>query len=340
MKQYVGFVRDHSISMRSIKSGAAKDYNANLKAFQDGARENGLDTILFVVKCGIGSNARVVKEVVNSNVFVVEPISESQYETSGSGTPLFDSVNELVSVMKQVPDANEKDVSFLVMVITDGEENASTDRMGAQMQQSIRALQATDRWTFTFRVPKGYGNSLAMKFGIPSGNISEWDQTEKGFTQSTQITTSAVSSYMRSRTMGVTSTGKFYADLSNVSQSAIRSVLTQIYPTTVLNVEKWNDGLAIKTKVESSGYSYNLGEWYYELTKTEKIQESKNIIVFDWPAGKYFTGSDARGLLNLPAYGEVKVVPGNLGNYKVYVQSTSVNRKLVGGSSIIKYVNR
>src|SRR5271166_5773819 len=149
-KQYVGFVRDHSQSMRSIARGAAKDYNANLVAIQQAARETGLDTILNVVKCGVGWEAKVVRDVVNSNVYVVEPLDENKYEASGTGTPLFDSVNEIISLMQNVPDANDLEVTFLVMVITDSEENRSKKSAMQTMMNSIKFLQATDRWTFVF----------------------------------------------------------------------------------------------------------------------------------------------------------------------------------------------
>lgn len=337
MKQYVAIIRDHSQSMRTLVKGAAKDYNANLEAIQKAARETGLDTILNVVKCGVGWDASVVRDVVNSNVYVVEPISEKNYEASGTGTPLFDSVNEAITLMRNVPDADSPDVTFLVMVITDGEENRSKDKNGLHMQQSIAQLQATDRWTFVFRVPKGYGATL-RRFGVPAGNIAEWEQTERGMERSTQITTSGISTYMNNVSRGIKSTDKFYADLSNISQTQVKSILNRIYPMVIDNVSSHEDGMAIKTFVEQRN-NYNLGEWYYELTKTEKIQDSKKIIVFDRGSNMYYTGNDARSLLGFPSYGEIKVVPGNLGSYKVFVQSTSVNRKLVGGTKLIRYVN-
>ena len=44
--------------------------------------------------------------------------------------------------------------------------------------------------------------------------------------------------------------------------------------------------------------------------------------------GKIYSGNQARGLLNLPDE-EVKIVPGDFGEWNVYVQSTSVNRNVI-----------
>jgi hypothetical protein len=336
-KQYVAFVRDHSISMNHLATDAAKDYNANLKAMQDAARDTGLDTILNVVQCGVGPSALVVREVVNSNVWVVEPMNENKYFCSGHRTPLFASVNDAVNLMRNVPDAHNSDVAFLVMVITDGEENASPYGAKEEMIANIKAEQATGRWTFVFRVPKGYKQAL-VRMGVPEGNIMEWDQTQQGIETSTHVTTSAIGSYFRGVSKGVTSTGKFYADLSGVSQRTVKAKLTDIsYLVSMAKVETWSP-LVIKDYSEAMFGGFIQGTVYYELTKPEKIQANKKIVIKDKKNGHMYAGAEARQLLNLPDY-EVKVTPGNLGDYVVFIQSTSLNRKLVPGTYVLKYIS-
>lgn len=46
-----------------------------------------------------------------------------------------------------------------------------------------------------------------------------------------------------------------------------------------------------------------------------------------------YGGSDARDMLNLPPYA-VKVKPGSFGEWRIFVQSTSVNRKLIAGTTV------
>src|SRR5882672_320670 len=137
MKNYIGLSRDHSRSMWSITRPAAKDYNDNIRAIQDAARNNNIDTIVSVVKCGVGPYASVEREVINSNVHVLQPINEIAYIADGSGTPLWDSVGELIDLLSEVPDADDAEVSFLVMVITDGEENFSKKWSSAAMSNRI-----------------------------------------------------------------------------------------------------------------------------------------------------------------------------------------------------------
>ena len=333
MKQYIGISRDHSASMRSLARHAESDYNDNIAAIKAAAESNDIDTIVSTVKCGVGSRGSVEREVVNSNVTKLRPITK--YAADGSSTPLFDSVGELIELLEKVPDSTDNEVSFLVMAITDGEENSSSRYTGNSLGEKIRRLQATDRWTFVFRVPTGYKRRL-VGFGIPDGNIEEWEQTERGMRESSVHTQQAVSSYFVGRTKGVRSTDRFYADLSKVSRSEVKAVLTDISQEVLIWPVK-NGGLQIRDFVENKlRHNMQIGAAFYLLTKPEKaVQEYKLICIRDKKTGAVYSGPSARDLLNLPHYGTIKLAPGDHGEYEIYIQSTSVNRKLIAGTTVL-----
>ena len=80
--------------------------------------------------------------------------------------------------------------------------------------------------------------------------------------------------------------------------------------------------------------AYRLGEGYYELVKSEKIQSKKQVAIFDRKRSELYTGAAARQLLGLPDQ-EVKVAPGYHKDFDIFVQSTSINRKLIAGQKLI-----
>ena len=343
MKQYIGFVRDHSVSMSTLASGAAKDYNSNVEAIRKEAERHQLDTIVSTVKCGVPGPSRdgwrrgyVEREVVNSSVHMLQPIKPRDYDTQGGSTPLFDSIGELIEIMKKVPDVDEKDVSFLVIAITDGEENDSVDWLAPKLTKEIKRLQGTDRWTFTFRVPRGYGWHL-RDLGVPSGNILEWEQTEAGLRGSTTRTIDSVGNYFTARKRGVSSSKSFYADLRDVTTGDLRKSLGNI----TSQVEEYpvkHAGSEIRTFCEFNicgGGKYIKGAAFYELTKPETVQNYKMIVVWDKVSAKFYGGVEARTMLGLPDLGEVRLRPGDHGQCDIFVQSTSVNRKLVKGTRLI-----
>src|SRR5574343_1799437 len=170
-----GIVIDTSASMRGITKSAARDYNSQISGIKDSAIELKQDVIVSVVECGTGHTDQVGRKFVNSSVTVLGPIAENEYVADGRGTPLYDSVGELIDIFLNSPYANDPNTSFLIMAITDGDENASRKWGARSLGQKIRELQATDRWTFTFRVPRGGARGLINSLGLYQGNVIEWE---------------------------------------------------------------------------------------------------------------------------------------------------------------------
>ena len=338
MKNYIGIIRDHSGSMGGITLAAGRDYNDNIASIKEGASTHGIDTIVSVVMCGAGRPAKVVREVVNSNVNMLKPIKDGDYIADGNSTPLFDSVGDLIEQLQSVPDANDPEVSFVVMTITDGQENSSVKWSGQTISKKIKELQATDRWTFVFRVPRGEKRSL-MQYGIPEGNILEWEQTTRGVEVASAATRSAFDGYYTARSKGMTSTDKFYADLSTVTLKEVKTALVDISKqVTVYEIDDANDGAQIRDFVNEQGVTFVKGCAFYELKKTEEVQGYKQIAIRDKTTGAVYSGFGARDLLGLPHTSDVKLAPGSHGNYEIYVQSTSINRKLTKGMGLMIWI--
>lgn len=93
--------------------------------------------------------------------------------------------------------------------------------------------------------------------------------------------------------------------------------------------------ISIKAFVLENGLTFKTGRGFYEFTKTETIQGSKEIIVMDRATGDLFEGEAARDILGLPMGMTVRIKPSNLEKYVVFVQSTSANRKLMANTRFL-----
>lgn len=91
---------------------------------------------------------------------------------------------------------------------------------------------------------------------------------------------------------------------------------------------------SIKAFVEAQGATFKKGRGFYEFTKPETIQRYKEIIIMDKSTGDMFEGAYARTLLGLPTDTDAKIKPANF-DYFFFVQSTSYNRKLIGGTKFL-----
>ena len=92
----------------------------------------------------------------------------------------------------------------------------------------------------------------------------------------------------------------------------------------------------IRPFVERSGYTYVKGNAFYQLTKDENaVQPYKEILLREKNKQIIYGGDGARKLIGLQEKLTVAVQPGNHANWDIFVQSTSVNRKLVRGTTLL-----
>lgn len=92
---------------------------------------------------------------------------------------------------------------------------------------------------------------------------------------------------------------------------------------------------AIREFVTENGLRFKKGRGFYEFTKTETIQANKEVVLMDRKTGDMWSGARARQMLGLPEGTTARIRPAALDKYYVFVQSTSVNRRLIGGTRFL-----
>jgi hypothetical protein len=334
IKNYIFFGNDHSGSMHGLTSAAKRDFNANIKAVKEASTKQMQDTIVSVFGFGIGPGG-ITRQIVNSNPHVLQPMAN--WPAQG-GTPLFRTVLEIIKLAKSMPDYADPNVSFVVLMTTDG---GDTQGGGADVAAAIRELTQRDgRWTFVFRVPANEVDTLAG-IGIPRGNIQAWDQTAAGFANSTQATEAAFNNFYAARATGQKSSTVFYAQAGAVDTSSLVDVTKDVSLYVVPSLAV-GEKLEIRDFILTKRMQYLKGAAFYQLTKTEaRVQPSKMILVRDRTTKKIYGGKDKQGkdiprqMLGLPTDSNVRLHPGDHGNFDIFIQSSSVNRHLVGDTGVV-----
>lgn len=328
-KNYIGFVNDHSGSMSHLASAAAKDYNEIIASIKQAASVEMLDTIVSVVGIGFPTDSEVTQQVVISNPHVLKPVDH--WPTNG-GTPLYDGIANIIDLYSKLPDSKDPHVSFLIMITTDGEECSSRFQTEATIKKLLQEKMHDGRWTFVFRVPKN-ATRFIEKLGIPSGNIQEWDTTTVGMATSSAQTQTAVSGFFRSRAGGQSASSSFYANAAQVNVAALQEINPKEISLYV--VDPADNGIQIQSFILKHRQKYLKGAAFYQLTKTEsRVGPDKKILVRDRQTGKFFGGKEARQMLGLPSNQNTRLHPGDHGNFDLFIQSESINRKLVGGTGV------
>lgn len=94
----------------------------------------------------------------------------------------------------------------------------------------------------------------------------------------------------------------------------------------ILNVDRIS---TIQDFVIEQGLTFHVGRGFYEFMKPEKVQAKKQIVIMDRVSGDMFTGSEARDMLGLPHDAEARLRPTDMEQFRIFIQSTSYNRKLI-----------
>ncbi|MFD5421088.1 VWA domain-containing protein [Streptomyces sp. NPDC127069] len=239
------------------------------------------------------------------------------------------------------------DHSFLTFVLTDGQENAShrcPDAPSRDPRTLVDALATMietqqDNWTLAVLVPDQMGKREAMQCGFPKDNIAIWDATStRGLEEAGQVIQEATEKFMVGRTKGIRgSRAVFSTGADAVNKETIKAA--GLIPVDQARYEliAVDRAAGIREWVVECGHAYRTGGAYYQLSKSEKVQARKQIAVVEKKTDRVYTGPEARALLGLPD-AEVRVKPDQNDEFTIFVQSTSVNRKLVANTRLLLMV--
>lgn len=220
----------------------------------------------------------------------------------------------------------------LVYLLTDGE---ATDSAG-NTSTHVAAALATNRVTFACVGPAA-ASSFFKSCGIPEACIRQWDG--KDTTDLTKITTQVtqgVSTYAAAVKSGKSAIDTFFIDAvkQGITVAAAKAQLRDI--TSSLRRRKISKFVEMEVFVKTElKREYVPGAGYYQVYKAETLKQGRRIILQPRGEDIFLAGPAARKLLGLPEDRDVRVEPKNLGDFIIYFQSASPNRKLPPDTTLL-----
>ncbi|MGV9266205.1 VWA domain-containing protein [Kitasatospora sp. NPDC003701] len=349
---HVSLVVDNSGSMRQHEAQLVRVVDEFVKGLQEESDRLGHETRISLY---------AFDHEVNNLVWDMDvkhlPSLRGLYKVNNGATALIEAAVKSIDDLKNIWEGYGEH-SFLQVVVTDGEENASGFSQSGRMHTRLNGGQGNtvlstwlgriqkamddlpDHWTSAILVPNSLAKRTAQEYGFPAGNIAIWDaDSSKGVEEAIGTVKTAATSFLRGREQGVRGTRNLFAMGQDLSSAEVKANLDALDTGKYILIPV-DQQMPIRDFVTSAGHTYKTGCAFYELSKREKIQGNKQLAVAEKdPAtgrmtGRVFSGPAARQLLGLPG-SEVAVKPGDNPAYTVFVQSTSVNRKLVSGTKLL-----
>jgi hypothetical protein len=324
---HIALVLDASGSMQHIANDVIKVADGQIAYLAQRSKELDQETRVTVYSF---SYANQIKCIFYDKDVLRLPSIRDRYTADGQ-TALIDATLKALDDLSKTPELYGEH-AFLTYVLTDGQENDSRTS-AAILNRRLETLK--DNWTLATFVPDAKGVFEAKKFGFLKDNIAVWDATSaKGVEEAGERIRQTTESFMQGRAQGVRgSKNLFNMDVANLSSATIKK-LTKLTPGQFRMMAVKHDEPIADFVERATKRPYKLGEAFYQLTKPVTVQPQKVIAIYDKKAHTVYTGPDARHVLGLPNH-DVKVSPDSHPNYELFVQSTSVNRKLLGGTNLL-----
>ena len=200
---YIALVLDKSGSMKLIRESIIEAFNANIKTLK-------LETGDMVTKvCLIPfSSSKVIKPTLwCSDLDNVEELTYSNYVPVG-GTPMYDAIGYTIDKLQQETSESTDDISFLVTIISDGEENASKTYTGKQISEMVKECEADGRWTITYIGANQDLTKVSKDIGVD--NMMQFDSTKVGTQVMGASYSLGTSKYFDGRRKGFTKVSNLY----------------------------------------------------------------------------------------------------------------------------------
>lgn len=203
-KNYLMMVLDESSSMASIKPQAISAFNEQVQTVKNS--KGSLEVSVNLVKFASG----VSTVFTNQNVDNVQQLNGDTYQPNGS-TAMYDGVGQAIEFLKAQPDINDPEVTVLMLIISDGEENCSRVWNASRVSEELKTLQATNRWTVTYAGANQDLAKISRTLNIPLGNTVSFQASAGGMSANNALRSKGTSMLYDSYQLGTQSVSSFYS---------------------------------------------------------------------------------------------------------------------------------
>jgi len=165
----VVFILDRSGSMSGLESDTIGGYNSMLKKQQEEEGEALISTVLFDDRTEVLHDRKDLKKV--------KPITKKEYYVRGC-TALLDAIggaiHHISHAQKAMPE-DERPEKTLIIITTDGMENASKEYSYDKVKKMVEKKKEKDHWEFIFLGANIDAVEVARNFGVAANRAVRYE---------------------------------------------------------------------------------------------------------------------------------------------------------------------
>jgi hypothetical protein len=192
--------------MWKTKSQTIEGYNQQVGVIKENAKDQDIKVSLVT----FSYSTDIVEHFWNEPAESLQFASDKDYKPEG-GTAFYDALGFTLDKLSEI---NDPDAAFLVIAISDGEENDSKSYLPADLRQKIESKKDDKRWTITYMgCSPEYVETVAATTGINVSNMAAWSNKSAGAaTMGLCAANSKMDGYLKKRARGVYDADKYYSE--------------------------------------------------------------------------------------------------------------------------------
>ena len=165
-------VLDKSGSMYSLTGDTIGGFNSMIQKYRDLKLPVKVTTVLFNNKTQVLHNREPIENI--------RELTKKDYVAEGS-TALLDAMGESLTNLSKIQELqNNKDIQVIVVIITDGMENASKEYRKDSIKKMVSEHQEKDGWKFVFLGANSDAVGEAGSLGIDTNNAVRYKNSASG----------------------------------------------------------------------------------------------------------------------------------------------------------------
>ncbi len=238
-RMYIAIILDRSGSMKYSRAATIRGFNEQADKIRKEAEKTNVETYVSFYTF----NQNVEPHYHNTSINFLQDMTDEEYVCVGD-TAMYDAVGQAISELKRNTDTNNKNNSYVVIVVSDGRENKSKKWTRAALADEIKACQDSGLWTFTYLGANQDLSKVADQLNIPKGNVAAYAADMEGTKSAWASNRSSIGKLFRAKAGGQSQVSNFYGDDDKITD------LTQSDSTVKSNTDDSNRAKAIWRKAK------------------------------------------------------------------------------------------
>jgi hypothetical protein len=194
---HIGIALDESGSMSSLKRETLSGLNEQIQALR---KHSDVSSTLTLVTFEGADEVKVRYSVIP--IEEMKDLTDEDYNPDGM-TAMYDGVGKLLNEMSKIEDTEES--TYVILVVSDGAENASMEFNSAKIADMIKERQDTKRWTINYIGANQDLSVVQQTLGLNSGNSLCFMASAAGTSNMWATNATCLSGYMSQRASYTTS---------------------------------------------------------------------------------------------------------------------------------------